>query len=54
MLKTFKKGLTLQLAIVVVLAFLFSGCGKKAPPKPPPQEKASSVNNLIIPEARSK
>jgi predicted small lipoprotein YifL len=46
MLKTFKKGLTLQLAIAVVLAFFFSGCGKKTPPKPPPQGKASTVNNF--------
>jgi len=34
-----KKRLILQFSIVILLAFFYSGCGIKAPPRPPAHEK---------------
>jgi len=50
MMETVKKTAQLKFLIlsVILLCFLFSGCGKKAPPKPPVKEKPSTVNRLSL------
>ena len=35
-----------QILIIVAFSIFLSGCGKKAPPKPPRQEEPPVVNNL--------
>jgi predicted small lipoprotein YifL len=39
MLKNFQKGLVISFSVLIILAFFVSGCGKKAPPKPPKKGK---------------
>jgi len=44
----FGRGLILHLSVLMALAFLFSGCGKKGPPVAPHQEKPPPVNDLAF------
>ncbi len=46
MLNNLKKVLILHFSILILLIFVFSGCGRKAPPRPPSKEKLSSVKDL--------
>ena len=46
MLSNIKKDLILNFSIVILLIFFCSGCGRKAPPRPPSKEKISATNHL--------
>jgi len=46
MFKNFKKGLIFTISIVILLIFFCSGCGRKAPPRPPGKEKLSAANDF--------
>lgn len=41
-------GVILSLLLTMTVAFLFSGCGKKAPPIPPRQVQPPAVNDLAL------
>ena len=45
MFEEIKKNIAIQLGILILLAFFLSGCGKKAPPKPPRKEQPSAVKS---------
>ena len=40
------RSIIIQILIIVAFSIFLSGCGKKAPPKPPRQEKPPIVNDL--------
>lgn len=48
MYKLFINNLMLQVLILIWVFFFISGCGKKAPPKPPHQVLLPAVNDLSL------
>lgn len=46
MLNSFNKNAAFRFSVLFVFVFLFSGCGKKAPPVPPHHVPPPSVKNL--------
>ena len=40
------RNIIVQILVIVTFSFFLSGCGRKAPPKPPRQEEPPAVNDL--------
>jgi predicted small lipoprotein YifL len=47
MLKNFQKSFIVRFSFLIMLAFFFSGCGKKGPPKPPKKEKLHTASQQL-------